>query len=195
MLYPQKEVLAFLDLGCAGGGMVLDAALRGHIATGLEGSDLSLQHQRAEWRLLRNNLFTCDITKPFRIENNGATFQYDVVTMWDVLEHIPEDSLPTLLENIRTHLLDGGLFVASISTLGYSGDVDWHVTKYPRAWWAEKITDAGFDLYDDLLDNHDMARGFINPSYIYARLTITHKETCFFIVCKKRITPISGESV
>jgi hypothetical protein len=54
-----------MDLGCSGGGIILDALLRGHMAIGLEGSDVSLKQQRAEWRVIPNHLFTCDITKPF----------------------------------------------------------------------------------------------------------------------------------
>ena len=35
------ENLSFLDLGCAGGGLVFEFALNGHVSIGLEGSDIS----------------------------------------------------------------------------------------------------------------------------------------------------------
>src|SRR5689334_16808285 len=40
--------LRYLDLGCAGGGLVFDFAVRRHLAVGLEGSDYSLKRSRAE---------------------------------------------------------------------------------------------------------------------------------------------------
>lgn len=67
--------------------MVLDALLRGHYGLGLEGSNASLQEQRAEWRLIPEHLKTCDIAKPFCIYQHGShePFLFDVVTAWEVL--------------------------------------------------------------------------------------------------------------
>lgn len=80
-----------LDLGCAGGGLVLDFLLAGHSSVGLEGSDYSLKWQRAEWRFLRDRLFTCDITEPYSIIDNsaGKPAQFDLISAWEVLEHLP----------------------------------------------------------------------------------------------------------
>ncbi len=63
--------LRMMDLGCAGGGLVLDFLLAGHSAVGIEGSDFSVVRQRAEWRTIPFNLFTADITKPFTISPAG----------------------------------------------------------------------------------------------------------------------------
>jgi hypothetical protein len=100
------EKLHFVDLGCSGGGLVLDFLLRGHQAVGLEGSDYSQKSQRAEWRLLdKSNLFTADITKPFQIhEPDGSEFKAHVVSAWEVMEHIPEQGLPQLFTNISNML-------------------------------------------------------------------------------------------
>jgi hypothetical protein len=58
----------FMDLGCSGGQLVKDFKDLHWIAVGLEGSDYSLKHRRANWRTMANqNLFTCDIAKPFRV--------------------------------------------------------------------------------------------------------------------------------
>src|SRR6266571_5500054 len=59
---------AALDLGCSGGQLVKDFRDLGWLAVGLEGSDYSLKNQRANWPTLAGrNLFTCDISKPFRV--------------------------------------------------------------------------------------------------------------------------------
>ena len=61
------QKLRVLDLGCSGGGMVLDFLLSGHNAVGIEGSDYSQRWQRAEWANIGDRLFTADITKPFTL--------------------------------------------------------------------------------------------------------------------------------
>jgi SAM-dependent methyltransferase len=153
-ILPQRP-LRYLDLGCAGGGLVLDFILRGHFAIGLEGSDYSLINQRAEWRLLPNNLFTCDIAKPFKIkEKNGAQSPvvFDVITAWELMEHIPEQGLPTLLENVRGHLSEDGFFIGSIALLkSFGGDpnVRYHETLQSKAWWEELFRKQGLPMLSE----------------------------------------------
>lgn len=157
--FDGRAPLTFLDLGCSGGGLVLDFILRGHEAYGVEGSDYSLRAQRAEWRLLPNNLFTADITKPFTVVGEGgeAPVQCDVITAWEVMEHIATGDLPQLLTNVRAHLKPDGIFVGSIA-LGPDdhGGASYHRTVQPRLWWEktylahglEMIDSHGFQFYD-----------------------------------------------
>lgn len=170
-LLKSNGPLSFLDLGCSGGGMVLEAALRGHVSMGLEGSDVSQKEQRAEWRLLGSRLQTCDITKPFSLENtNGTLYCFDIITAWEVLEHIAEDDLTRLLSNIRNHLTTGGYFVASIANwadIDPVSGVNWHVTCHPYEWWKSKFEDAGFLVCSDLFAPIDLARGGYNPPHCY----------------------------
>jgi SAM-dependent methyltransferase len=108
---------SLLDLGCAGGQFVSDAYERGNFAVGLEGSDYSVMHERANWPALHNKrLFTCDISRPFKIEDDmGYLLRFDVITAWEVLEHIPPDRLPVLFENIANHLNSRGRFLGSVA--------------------------------------------------------------------------------
>ena len=167
----NKSELSFLDLGCSGGGMVLEAALRGHTAMGLEGSDSSKKEQRAEWRLLGERLKTCDITKPFRLENlDGEVKKFDIITAWEVMEHIQETDLPQMLENIRNHLSDTGYFVASIANwedIDPESGVNWHVTLHEYKWWVQQFQKAGFKTNCQLFQPIDMARGTYNPPHCY----------------------------
>ena len=168
-LKDEEQSLSFLDLGCSGGGMVLEALLRGHYALGLEGSDYSLIRQRAEWRLIPEHLKTCDITKPFRLidpETNGPML-FDVVTAWEVMEHIPEEDVPQLIENISDCLQDGGYFIASIASKPdpdpVSG-VDYHVNLNRIDWWQAAFEEHGFVLENDLFTLYDLARGRYNQN-------------------------------
>jgi SAM-dependent methyltransferase len=149
-LYKKTKRLNVLDLGCSGGGFVRDCLDDGHFSVGLEGSDFSFKTRRAEWRIIPENLFTCDITEKFQIKSQiGDTIEqlrFDVITAWEVLEHIPENKLSGLLENIFTNLMPGGLFIASVSQ---SSDIiegqELHVTRHPADWWIRLFNARGFD--------------------------------------------------
>lgn len=147
--------LTVLDLGCAGGGLVFDFTLRGHRAVGLEGSDFSEQRLRAEWRLLGDRLFTCDVTRPFElIDTSGggtAPMRFRLITAWDVMEHFHPDRIDAVLDNVLRHLAPDGLFAGSISTRPARSAPDgtnYHGTIRPREWWVRAFGDRGL-RFDD----------------------------------------------
>lgn len=132
-----------MDLGCSGGQLVADFKSRNHLAVGIEGSDFSVVHGRANWPALHNsNLFTADITKPFQVLNNNEPYKCDIITLWEVLEHIEENDLPTVFTNISNHLKDNGFFVASIG-MGIAPwmDVNLHRTVLDHKGWDEKMSE------------------------------------------------------
>lgn len=143
----RKRPLRFLDLGCSGGGLVVDFLDRGHLALGLEGSDYSLQNNRAEWPRYPEALKTCDITKPFVVQEDGAPAQFEVISAWEVMEHIRERDLPQLLRNIESHLSDLGIFVCSVASgIDRTEAGDYHVTVKPEEWWKDLFLGSGFDI-------------------------------------------------
>lgn len=158
--------LTFLDLGCSGGGLVLDFVLRGHRAYGIEGSNHPQQALRAEWRVLPNNLMTGDITKPFYLnEKSGEPILCDVISMWEVLEHIAEDDLPQLFENVKRHLKPDGVFIGSVCHVpdDHPNGARYHRTVRPMDWWLERFSEYGLPM----TSNHnfqfaDFARGTSN---------------------------------
>jgi len=159
-----------LDIGCAGGGVVLDFCLRGHEGVGIEGSDHAQRTQRGAWRLLHDRLFTCDATEPYRITRNGKPARFDVISAWEVLEHIREEQLERFFGNVRDHLGPGGVFCASVATFDCTNPntgAVYHVTVKPRDWWMERVRSLGFEEASGLFDTGDFARGSGNglPSF------------------------------
>ena len=156
--------LRVLDLGCAGGGMVLEFVLKGHDAFGIEGSDYSLVHQRAEWRLIGSRLFTADITKPFTLREavSRDTLKFDIVTAWEVMEHIRESDIGALLENIRDHLAEDGLFMGSVAMFQ---DTDpetghtYHPTTKPETFWMSRFKEHGLEPASHSFAVEDFPRG------------------------------------
>lgn len=132
-LIPAKNVL-LLDLGCAGGGLVKSIIDDGGRAVGIEGSDYNLMHQRAEWNTIPDNLFTADCTEPFDIGLFGARHWFNVITAWEFFEHIAENKIAAVCDNIRHHLVCKGFFIGSICTAPHFG---YHVTLHGKAWWVD----------------------------------------------------------
>ena len=181
------ENLNFMDLGCSGGGLVLDEILKGHFAIGLEGSDYSKKRQRAEWRLLKNNLFTCDVCKPFEVLENetGIRMKFEIITAWELLEHIREEDLSVLLKNIYNHLSDEGYFVGTMSqSEDVVNDVIYHHTIKPYSWWKELFEKNNFAVVEDLFLKEDLARGNGNPPNCW--MINWGEENSSYIVAKKR---------
>ncbi|MGD9647922.1 MAG: class I SAM-dependent methyltransferase [Pirellulales bacterium] len=164
-LLGQQRPLKVLDIGCAGGGLVRSLIDDGHLAVGLEGSDYPWLTKKDEWGTIPHHLHTCDVTKPFALRDSvtGSRIQFDAITAWELMEHIPEASLPTLLENIRSHLAPDGWVLCSIATFL---DVDekhgwiYHVTVKPREWWVEQFAKAGLVATEqDCIGKYDWVRG------------------------------------
>lgn len=106
-----------LDLGCSGGGFVKTCLDQGCLAIGIEGSDHSQLHARAEWPTLGNKfLFTADITKDFQVKLKNVPLLFDIITLWEVMEHLPTDRLASVCKNISSHLEEHGLVIMSIAS-------------------------------------------------------------------------------
>lgn len=144
----RDQVFSVLDLGCSGGGFVRDCLNDGWLGVGLEGSDISKKFRRAEWATIPDFLFTCDITKNFDIlaETGDKTqlVQFDLVTSWEVMEHIAETDLPKLAENVKKHLKPSGLWIMSVSPNEEVIDgVHLHQTVKPKEWWIQTFAKLG----------------------------------------------------
>ena len=166
--------LRMIDLGCAGGQTVADFMTLGWQGMGLEGSDFSLKHRRANWKTLANtNLFTCDITKPFQITLDGRPARFHLITAWEVMEHIATSDLKQVFENIHHHLEPGGYFIASTTeTSDIHEGIELHQTQWRNQQWCEFVannfpdleyTDVGLKIYQFVRYN------FLHPSFLLYR--------------------------
>lgn len=166
--YFKGRQIAYLDLGCAGGQLAIDFLNRGHLSVGLEGSDYSLQRKRANWAVHTNTaLFTCDISRPFEVlDDNDERILFDCISANEVLEHIPNERLNALMQNIYNHLADGGIFVGSVATTVEP----WHVSVFSKEYWYNEIFEPLFFVEE----------------YPFKNKVRSSESTSFYVMLKKK---------
>jgi len=106
-----------LDVGCSSGLFLDQARAAGFGVTGIEYSDASAEFAR--------NHFGIDVKAGAVADADFARESFDIVTMFDVIEHVPDPSAD--LRKIYNLLKPGGLFVVS------TPDID---GLFPRASYA-----------------------------------------------------------
>jgi len=171
-LYPLGKALKILDLGCSGGGFVRNCLDDGHLGIGLEGSDYSKRLRRAEWRTIPEYLFTADITADFdiRAEEKGEVkrIEFDIVTSWEVMEHIATPDILRVANNVKKHLAPGALWIMSVSPRpDIINGVNLHQTVQAKPWWVAKLAELGLTSVPQYVSyfNTQWVRG---PKYGYS---------------------------
>lgn len=172
--------LNVLDLGCAGGGFVKSILDDSGFAVGIEGSDYSKVRKRAEWGTIPEYLFTADITEPFKLYRTDEKKQeiplmFNVITAWEVMEHISEAKLDAVARNICSHLYSNGVVIMSISpNEEIIEGVALHQIVENKDWWVAKFEELGLVHHQEVLSYFgvDYVRGEENaPSSFHLILT------------------------
>lgn len=81
------------------------------------------------------------------------TGKYNVITCADVMEHVPEEHVDEVLNDIYSYADTNAIFIFSISgkpakKLFLDGE-NFHCTVKPVEWWAEKL--QGYSFYSEML--------------------------------------------
>jgi 2-polyprenyl-3-methyl-5-hydroxy-6-metoxy-1,4-benzoquinol methylase len=143
-----------LDLGAGPAGLVYEWIFNGVSAIGIDGSDHCKKHNIGFWNYIEDSLFLADITKNFDLffkDNNKKNVTFDIITMWEVLEHMPSNGMQKLFENIKKHMDCDGYFIGSISSLPYysvSGK-PYHLIVKDKMWWKKLFEYNGFEILED----------------------------------------------
>ena len=173
--------LSFLDLRCSDGSLVYEFMLNGRVAIGLDGRDSSKAQGRA-WRTISGNLFHCDITEKFELLDctKKEISRFNIISCWEVLEHIPEEGLETFFLNVERHIEDIGIFVGSIPTA--TNDIH-NVTTHNKDWWRNMFLEHGFRIFPEDEVNFEFSEfclPFVEEAEHHKRL-----ETWFHFVAMK----------
>jgi hypothetical protein len=67
------------------------------------------------------------------------------VTSWEVIEHISEQDLIPVSENVAKHLDGGGIWIMSVSpNIEIIDGIHLHQTVQPKSWWIRKFEQLGW---------------------------------------------------
>lgn len=143
--------ISMIDLGCANGSQVVEFIKRGHDAAGIDGSDYGVKNKTGGWGTNPDNFFNADLTKPFSLVKKIGSWvehTFDLITAWDVLEHIAESDLPQFFQNIKNHTDQHSLCFFGIAMFPCG---DYHRTVQNEQWWRNYLS-ADWKIYQDLMD-------------------------------------------
>ncbi|MGV3720849.1 MAG: class I SAM-dependent methyltransferase [Actinomycetota bacterium] len=143
VLQTAKRGGVLLDIGCAYGAFLREARNE-FDCTGCDISEHAVETASGRYPDLK--FFTAEIS------SIPSDRKYDVVTCFDVLEHVPE--LDEALAKIKSLLTPTGVLVATMpvyDTLVGKGvgllDKDpTHVHKNSRYWWQERFGQCGYEV-------------------------------------------------
>jgi len=173
-IYPTSPLrsLRLLDVGCGTGELLADLALVGF--TALEGIDVSrAATSRAAKRVDGSGAIVRCVSLRRLLEEEPASL-YDVVTLCDVLEHLPRSDVPEILCGLRRRLSPAGLLVVvTPSAITGPHDLDFlprgcatgglHLHEYRLRELRSVLHQAGFASVQSTLLNPS-GRWFATPS-------------------------------
>ena len=153
---------SLLDVGCAQGFFLFNASKAGYIAKGIE-----ISQDAAEYAIKE---FGLDVeAKPFE-ELQFPEDHFDVVTLWQVLEHVPYPL--TILKEVHRILRPGGLLVVSTPNIeGIPAKIlrkRWwdikrlHINQFTTKTLTDILRNAGFRNISSV-----SYRGFVSLSILF----------------------------
>lgn len=145
--FQSFDIHTFLDAGCACGLIPYGVKTIGkfHKVIGVDISQYMIEKGRKEFKMCPHELKYGSLIQ-LPVEDLSISFLHSS----QVLEHIDEKDIPTVLNEFRRTLVPGGVLFISVAaikpdrTYNYEEDDPTHINIKPVQWWANKFIEHGF---------------------------------------------------
>jgi len=160
----QKEILkgdTFIDFGCGRG-----AAAPQFLSRGVSAHLIDITEQALAPEIFFETLKgdSCQFTQSCLWELPESVSSADWVFCLDVLEHIPEEKVDTVLDAIHVRMKKGGMLNIALSPDNWGKKIGeiLHLTVQSRDWWNERLMKR-FSLKEISDPAHDQYTALIYP--------------------------------
>jgi SAM-dependent methyltransferase len=185
----DSDKINWLDLGCGGGQLVLDANQnpKTDICIGIDGS--CGVYKQSNWSVEENLkvLKHANLVEDFTILSDGEIVKFDVISCSEVIEHFAEDQLDVFFENVEKHLSDRGVFYGSIALFSDIRDDRGYYKGHPSfnpnsevMYELHKTVYESRDPWDDILSKY-----FDVVEYDFPIRMRNHSDSYYFKCVKK----------
>ncbi|MBV5347176.1 methyltransferase domain-containing protein [bacterium] len=161
-LYPYLAHRQVLDYGCATGGLIHELYLRDVSCKGTDISLWAIDFGKGRYSLPKETLFH----DAFWLLQED----FNVILFLDVLEHIPDDKLSTILEMVKAPQLIVRIPVSKIEGEDFVLDVSkndkTHIQIHSKRYWLDKFEDVGYDIFiplneENIYDSEGVLAGIL----------------------------------
>lgn len=178
-----------LDLGCAGGSLILDYNQRPQteICIGLDGSCGVYKHNNWHQEENKKVLRHADLTKPFSIENEKSEkIKFDIITCWEVIEHFEEKDLDSFFTNVSNHLSDKGIFFGSIALFEDVRDTDGFHQDHPMYKPDTKQYLLHKTVYDNNKQWDEILKKYFEVKRYNFEIELRNHSDSYYFTCKHK---------
>lgn len=183
-----KKKINCLDLGCAGGALVLDFNDQPEtkICIGLDGSNGVYRHKSWNNQKNKNVLQHCNLVEKFFIKDSDGIVIFDAISCFEVIEHFEIGQLDVFFKNVLNHLSDDGFFYGSIALFPDTRDSKGYHQDHPR--YDKNLPQ--FKLHKTVLNNKEewdniLEKYFKIVDYDFCVKMRNHSNSYYFKCLKK----------
>lgn len=157
--------ISLIELGCGNGLLCIILAQMELDVTGIDIVSLENIYNRTNYKFLQKDL----TQTPYDFKDR----QFDYCLSFDVLEHIPEGSIPKILKECAR--ISKNLIIK----VACEGTPPLHLTTYDMEWWKDKLAVCCPEFSWQLIRNFEQVSrrtGIAPGTILYAPLFYGHRE-------------------
>lgn len=175
----NREFLSLLDVGCGEGKLILElknVLQKEKVLNGIDLSERAILFARA-FNYGNGAKFEC-------ADISSLSNSYDVITLIETIEHVPDEYIVSFIKNIFNRLNTGGVLIVTVPSSNMSLQKK-HYRHYDAVILSEQFKDF------QLIESHYV----VKDGFIYRILIRLFRKFCSFDIIKKLLFVLSSKFI